>query len=203
MKTLTLAVASAALTFAAGAATAQSWTPINERQANLDARIEAGVRSGDLTRNEANRLRADFDAIAGIEARYRRDGLSPSERRDLDQRFDTLSARIRVERSESQSRDWYGDRDWTDNRGRWVPIERRKVQLDQRIEQGLRSGQLTRAEGARLRSEFDQIARAEYRYSRNGLNNRERSDLNRRFDQLAAQIRGERRDDDRRYGWNR
>lgn len=98
---------------------------------------------------------------------------------------------------------WFGGPDWTDDRGRWVSIERRKMQLDRRIEQGIRSGQLTRREAARLQREFDQIARAEYRYRRDGLSLRERADLDRRFDRLAMMVRWERRDDDRRYGWNR
>ncbi|MCR5874246.1 hypothetical protein LRS10_08750 [Phenylobacterium sp. J426] len=101
----------------------------------------------------------------------------------------------------SYDRGWY-DRGWHDDRGEWVHIERRKMQLDRRIEQGLRSGQLTPREAMRLRAEFNDIARLEYRYSRNGLSPREMAELDRRFDRLAAQIRWERRDDDRRYGYN-
>jgi hypothetical protein len=98
---------------------------------------------------------------------------------------------------------WFGGRGWYDDRGEWVHIERRKMQLDRRIENGLRNGQLTPREAARLRSEFNDIARMEYRYSRNGLTPREMASLDRRFDRLAQQIRWERRDDDRRYGYNR
>ncbi|MDZ4375178.1 MAG: hypothetical protein U1C74_27660 [Phenylobacterium sp.] len=91
----------------------------------------------------------------------------------------------------------YGPRD------RWTPIEARFEQLDWRIDRGVRAGQLTRREAYRLRSEFREIARLEYRYGRGGLSYRERADLDRRFDRLAAQIRWERTDRDRRYGWNR
>ena len=88
------------------------------------------------------------------------------------------------------------------DRGAWMPIERRLQRLDHRIDQGLRSGQLTRREADRLRDEFHDVVRLEARYSRNGLSMRERADLDRRFDLLSRQIRWERRDDDRRYGWN-
>lgn len=98
---------------------------------------------------------------------------------------------------------WFGGQGWYDDRGEWVHIERRKMQLDRRIENGLRNGQLTPREAARLRAEFNEIARMEYRYSRNGLSPREMAMLDRRFDRLAMQIRWERRDDDRRYGYNR
>lgn len=209
MKTLALALAATtALTLSAGAAHAQRWVSINERQERLDDRIDAGVRSGDLTRTEAMRLRDEFRDIARLEARYRSGGLSGWERSDLDQRFDRLSRQIRVQRADAQERggwrgDWFGGRDWRDERGQWVSIERRQAQLDRRIDQGLRSGQLTRYEADRLRDEFHDIARLEHRYRRGGLSNWELTDLDRRFDQLAMQIRWERRDDDRRYGWNR
>ena len=85
---------------------------------------------------------------------------------------------------------------------RWMPIEQRLERLDHRIDQGVRSGQLTRREAYQLRAQFNGIVRLEARYSRNGLNNWERADLDRRFDNLSAEIRMARRDDDRRYGYN-
>jgi hypothetical protein len=85
---------------------------------------------------------------------------------------------------------------------RWVPIDQRQERLAFRIDQGLRSGQLTPREAFRLRMEFNQIARLEARYRINGLSNWERADLDRRMDLLTDEIRVARRDDDRRYGYN-
>jgi hypothetical protein len=84
---------------------------------------------------------------------------------------------------------------------RWMSINERQARLDQRIEQGLRNGQLTRGEAYRLRREFRRIAYLENRYRSNGLSGWERADLDRRFDALSAQIRSERHDGDR-YGYN-
>jgi hypothetical protein len=101
--TFTLVGAMSALALSATAASAQpGWTPINQRQAQLEQRIDQGVRHGDLTRREARQLRVDFNHIAQLETRYRVDGLSPRERADLDRRFDQLSARIRMERHDAQ-----------------------------------------------------------------------------------------------------
>lgn len=89
-----------------------------------------------------------------------------------------------------------------DHRGdQWQSINQRQMQLDRRIDQGIRSGQITRNEAMRLRTEFRQLARLESRYRVNGLNGWERADLDKRFDRLAAQIRFERRDGDRTYGY--
>ena len=81
------------------------WQSINARQANLDRRIDQGVRNGTLTRSEAIRLRAEFRQIAYLEQRYRRTGggLNAWERQDLDRRFDRLSMRIRIERRDGQN----------------------------------------------------------------------------------------------------
>jgi hypothetical protein len=80
------------------------WQSINSRQANLDRRIDVGIRNGSLTRSEAVRLRAEFRNIAYLESRYRRsNGLSNWERQDLDRRFDRLSARIRDQRHDRQN----------------------------------------------------------------------------------------------------
>ncbi|WP_448661886.1 hypothetical protein ACG3SL_14535 [Sphingomonas sp. CJ20] len=76
------------------------WQNINARQARLEARINQGIRSGALTRSEATRLRNEYRSLVRLEARYRasRPGLTLAERRDLDRRFDALSARIRIEK---------------------------------------------------------------------------------------------------------
>ena len=55
-----------------------------------------------MTADEAADLREDFDAIAAAEARYRLDGLSMTERADLDRRFDELADRIQWERADRE-----------------------------------------------------------------------------------------------------
>ena len=89
-----------------GAPAPRGWENINARQARLESRIDQGVRSGALTRGEAAQLRREFNSLAQLEARYRRSapGLTMAERRDLDRRFDSLSARIRVQKADWQHR---------------------------------------------------------------------------------------------------
>ncbi len=105
MKTFTLALAIAATAMPA-MADAQRWQPVAQRQANLDARIEQGVRSGRLTRPEARRLTAEYRQLTRLEARYRADGLSRRERDDLNRRYDALSARVRFQKNDGQTRRW-------------------------------------------------------------------------------------------------
>lgn len=197
-KFLALAAAASVLAIAAPAS-AQAWQSINQRQANLDQRIDMGVRNGSLTRNEAVRLRAEFNDLNRLEARYRATGggLSLQERADLDRRFDSLSTRIRYERNDAQN-SW--GRDWN-NGGRWMNINERQRYLDQRIDQGRRNGSLSLTEATRLRMEFQNIARLEARYrSTGGLNRNERQDLDLRFDRLGSRITAESRDRNNYFG---
>lgn len=101
---ISLAAAAAALTAIPSTAQAAPWQAINQRQAQLDQRIDAGVRSGRLTRSEANKLRSEYNGIARLEAKYRRDGLSVRERLDLDKRFNALSRKITAETRDHQVR---------------------------------------------------------------------------------------------------
>ncbi len=104
MRNVILALTAAATLTVPMAASAQAWQSINQRQANLYNRIEQGVRNGSLTRPEAQRLRTRFVALDRLESRYRANGLSVWERRDLDRRFDALSREIRAERHDGQNR---------------------------------------------------------------------------------------------------
>jgi hypothetical protein len=86
--------------------------------------------------------------------------------------------------------------------GQFVAISRRTEWLDRRIDEGQRRGTLSRREANDLRDELDDLTNLERRYSRNGLSRWEMSDLDNRFDALAARIRFEQRDYNNRPGGN-
>jgi hypothetical protein len=199
---LTLLAASTIAAGAPGLATAQpgqDWVSINQRQAQLDQRIDVGVRNGQLTPQEAARLRAEFNTIAQMEARYRQDGLDRNERADLDRRFDQLSSEIRVERSD-RDRDGRGER--RDQRGRWENLNERQAQFTERLNRAVQDRRITRRQADNLRVEFNSIARLEQRYRRDGLDRVERAELDRRFDRLQANFRASVRSSQYGYGYN-
>lgn len=76
----------------------------------------------------------------------------------------------------------------------WQSISQRKVQLDRRIDQGVRQRQLSAREASRLKNELVSLVRLERQYERGGLNRAERQELDRRYDRLEAKIRFERND---------
>ena len=80
-------------------------------------------------------------------------------------------------------------------------INARQAQLEQRIERGFRTGDLTRHEVARLRNEMREIERVEHYFWSDGrLTPRERGELNARLDHVSRLIHLERRDAERRGG---
>jgi hypothetical protein len=78
----------------------------------------------------------------------------------------------------------------------WQSINQRQRTIDARIDQGIRTGALTRAEAGRLRIEFRDLVKLENRYRRsgNGLSVAERRDLNARYDRLSTRVRIQKND---------
>jgi hypothetical protein len=69
---------------------------ISNRIAQLDARLSAGVQSGDINRTEARELRMQVRELQRLERQYSYNGLTQSERQDLQQRLRALREDIRT-----------------------------------------------------------------------------------------------------------
>ena len=94
LRVLFVVAAIAALT--AVTAQAQSLTPrVDRRELRQHARIQQGVRSGELTRGEASRLRAGQRHVGRLERRAAFDGVvTPRERFRMDRAQDRQGRRI-------------------------------------------------------------------------------------------------------------
>jgi len=159
------------------------WVPIASRQTWLETRLDAGQRDRRLNNQEAARLRSEFQAIARLEAQYRRGGLTSSEQADLDRRFNALSARLPAHAQDGS----YG----------WGGVSARQAEIGAQIDGALRARSLTTRDAARLRAEFQQIVRLESQYRANGISRAEQADLDRRLEALRARIPGQ----TDQYGW--
>ena len=103
---ITLAAAAALAVAAPMSASAATWQTMNQRNANFEQRINQGIRQGDLTRAEAQRLRTEFRNLVRLENRYRISDhrLTAGERADLDSRYTALSTRIFAQRHDADTR---------------------------------------------------------------------------------------------------
>jgi hypothetical protein len=209
---LTLLAATAIAAGAPAIASAQGWTSIEDRASQLDQRIFAGIRSGQITDAEASRLRAEMRDVVRLEQRYAADGFTRDERADLDRRFDMISTRVYAERRDGERADRgngrYDNRDGDradrgngryDNRdgargnrdARWENLNQRQAAFDQRLRRAVQDRRLTQRQADNLRVEFRRIARLERDYRRGGLTYQERADLDRRMDNLQTSFRSQ------------
>ncbi len=94
---------------------------VEVRADQLQMRLQAGIRSGAITRTEAMPLREQLRQLTRLEMLYARDGISGRERADLQQRIATLRQGIRMAERGSDGRYGRDDRDgrWQDRDGRW------------------------------------------------------------------------------------
>lgn len=79
---------------------------VNARQQNQRQRIGQGIRSGELTYREANRLIGEERRINAQEARFREsgDGLSPRERARIESELSHVSKQIYNQKHDGQDR---------------------------------------------------------------------------------------------------
>jgi hypothetical protein len=129
-----LALAGSAATLTVPAA-AQNWNygsgsaSINSRIAQLDARLQAGIQSGEINRQEARTLRQQMRDLRRLQSRYSSNGLSRVEQDDLRDRIRFTRQQIRMADNGRYDRDTrYGswnDRYWDDNgySGQGGPLE--------------------------------------------------------------------------------
>ena len=96
---ITLAVAS----IGAFAQVTMPMSRVDQREANQQARIDAGVASGQLSRREARRLEREQAQIRAAEWQAKSDGVvTPRERRQLERMQEQASANIRAARHDDE-----------------------------------------------------------------------------------------------------
>lgn len=144
--------------------------PLYNGQTQFQSRLDAGVRDRTLSYDQATRLRADYADLVALETRYYSDRqFSTSERADLSDRYRQLSQRL-----DGGYDDGYGGYD--DYNG-YATIAEGRTAFDARVDAALRNRDISRTEATRLKSDYYALVQLETSYSRNGLDSRERADL--------------------------
>ncbi len=185
LKFLTTSLLASALLLGSGLALAQGTnTPgIDRAKGAISARIQQGMASGHITPSEARELyRRDRD-IEIRESRFKSDGsATQQERQQLRSDLDGLGAEI--ERMMA-NRDVVQTGGNTNTPG----IDNRQGDIGERIDEGVRSGQITRREARRLQRRERVIASHEANYKRDGVvTQQERRQLRAELTQLSNDV---------------
>ena len=104
------------------------------RIGQLHTQLQAGIRSGGITRAEAGPLRQQLRQLAELERRYAAGGFSMNERAELQNRIVSLRQSIRMAARMGDHRYGNDDRDgrWQDRDGRWQDRDGRWHDRDDR-----------------------------------------------------------------------
>ena len=172
---------------------------VNARQHAQSERTQQGVRSGELTRDEAKSLHQEEKSLREEERAYKSDGkLTPAERKDLHQDANQISKNIYREKHDGEVRP---GGPLPPARPRAPVVNGRQHLQHDRIAQGVRSGQLTKEETAKLRQEEKSIRQEERAYRADGkLTPAERKDLHLDLNKTSKDIYQEKHDSETRPG---
>jgi hypothetical protein len=177
-----------AFLFVAGAAAVWAGPPdqIRGRIHSLQQRIDAGIKSGALTGQEAQRVQVRLNNLRENFENAALNGLSDREAKLFNQRLDVLNKEVYKEKH---------DREDTRSAGR---IDHKIVDLQKRIDDGSRNGSLTPVETKSLQKRLDGIRGHYERAQRDGkLTDPEIRSIQTKLDSLAKSIAKERSDRER------
>lgn len=187
-------------------------TNINTRQAQLEAQMQAGVASGQLTPQEATDLKANLDQIALLEGQYLADGnYNRFEVQTLLDDLNNFSMKLNTYLTNAsttasipvpgattplpQGKSWYR-RYSRDNDGYLsqlaafqADIDTKQAQLDAQITEATVQGRINWSETNSLRAELNRIAQNESQFTSHGrLSYRESQQLIQDLDALTVRL---------------
>ena len=155
-------------------------TPLADRRAQYDARVDADARSGALTSSSAARLKTEYATVVQLEQRYAADGVfTTTERSQLIDSYGVLTQTL-------------ADGGYADN----SPADRAavgdgRVEFNARVDAAVSARRLTRVASSRLKADYAALVQVETNYLRDGrLTDAERDDLDERLDALDARLEG-------------
>ncbi|MGN6388216.1 MAG: hypothetical protein ACTHL1_01785 [Burkholderiaceae bacterium] len=145
-------------------ALAQSASGETQRNVNQEQRIENGLKTGQLTTHEASQLERKEARVDRAEANAMRDGtMTDAEKTRIGNLQNQASRDIRADKHNAQ----VGDPTSASSRRMQADVQR-DVNQQQRVNQGVRSGELTNREAGRLEHAESHVDRREARAGADG-----------------------------------
>ena len=180
-------------------------TPLAMQRNQFDTRVDAEIRTGNLTQAVGARIKADYVSLIELEARYGADQrFTSQERTDLADRYGALT-QVLADRGYPDGRYTgntttnggysnggytYGGSQSGDTAGT-PDVANGRAEFDSRVTAAVSARRITRVEATRLRSDYAALVQTEAGYLRDGLiSDSEREYLDTRLDALDARIAG-------------
>jgi hypothetical protein len=145
-------------------AMAQNTQDVIQRDVNQEKRIEQGLKSGELNTKEASKLEREESRVDKMESKALSDGkLSNAEKRRIEREQNRVSKDIAREKHDGQT----GDPNSASSKRMQADVQR-NINQQERIEQGVQSGQLTNKEAGNLERGQARVDRKEARAGADG-----------------------------------
>jgi len=179
---------------------------VNNRQQRQQNRIQTGTLNGSLTARENQRLTNQQNALAAQEARFRAsgNGLNNWERAKLQHEQNQLSQNIYRQSNDRQGTIMppIGNPPVVVNPPTYNPpgrpglynVNQNQLNQQQRMYQGIQSGELTGHEAQRLATQQQRFAATEASMRQDGLTLNERRKLDRMQDNMSRNIYNQKHD---------
>lgn len=163
IKHLVLAVMALGSVAISQAQTTPGATPV-QRDVNQETRIEQGLKSGQLSTQEAAKLQKEEAHVDHLQARSLKDGqVSPAEQQKLTQAQNKVSQDIHAAKTNAVT----GNPNSASSQRMQADVQR-NVNQQSRIEQGLQSGSLSQHEAATLERGQARVDRREAKAGQDG-----------------------------------
>ena len=177
----------------AGAAIAQTTGTEVGRNVEQQKRIEQGLKSGELNTREASKLEREEAKVNRDQARALKDGnLSPAEKAKIRAEQNKVSADIYKQKHDAQK----GNPDSASSKRMQADVQR-NVNQQKRIEQGVKSGELTKSETAKLERGQAAVEHKEAKAGKDGhVGAREQARIQRAEDRQSKRIYKEKHDEE-------
>ncbi len=152
--------------------------PLATQRAQFIARIDADVRSGALTARNGTRVKADYEELVALEARYGADNrFTTAERTELSDRYGALTQAL--------TEGGYADEDDDPDT---LSVADGRTEFNRRVDAAVAARRLSRTEATRVKSDYAALIQTEATYARDGISRREREDLDARLDALDTRV---------------
>jgi hypothetical protein len=164
VKTTATVIAAAIAGMFSVAASAQTTGSEVQRDVNQQQRIEQGLQNGSLNTREASQLERGQAKIDKMESNAEKNGnLSPAEKARIERAQNQQSRQINRDENNAAR----GNPNSASSQRMQADVQR-NINQQQRIEQGVKSGQLTNREAGKLENGQARVNRAEARAGANG-----------------------------------
>jgi uncharacterized membrane protein YebE (DUF533 family) len=151
-------------TLLSASALAQTTQETIQRDVNQEKRIEQGLKSGELTTKEAGKLEREEARVDKMESKALSDGkLTDAERKRIQREQNKVSNDIYREKHDGQT----ADPNSASSKRMQADVQR-NINQQERIEQGVQSGELTKKEAGNLERGQARIDRKEANAAANG-----------------------------------